>query len=128
MNRRHLLQSAGLLTLGYPLLRLSAIQSSPQFSADPFAAGVASGDPTSNGIVLWTRLMPDANSDRDWQRGSVPVDWEIASDEGMKRVVSRGIAIATPDLGHSVHVDATGLDANRWYWYRFKAGTASSPI
>jgi alkaline phosphatase D len=128
MNRRHLLQSAGLLTLGYPLLRLSAIQSSPQFSADPFAAGVASGDPTPNGIVLWTRLIPDANSDRDWQRGSVPVDWEIASDEGMKRVVSRGIAIATSDLGHSVHVDATGLDANRWYWYRFKAGTASSPI
>jgi len=36
--------------------------------------------------------------------------------------------MATPDLGHSVHVDATGLDANRWYWYQFKAGSASSPI
>jgi len=128
MDRRHLLKSAGLLTLGYPLLRLSAIQSSPQFSADPFAAGVASGDPTHNGIVLWTRLMPDTNTERDWQRSAVQVDWEIASDEGMKRVIRHGNAMATPEYGHSVHVDATGLDANRWYWYRFKAGSASSPI
>jgi len=128
MNRRHLLKSAGLLTLGYPFLRLSAIQSSPQFSADPFAAGVASGDPTHNGIVLWTRLIPDAHTERDWQRSAVQVDWEIASDEGMKRVIRRGSAMATPEDGHSVHVDATGLDANRWYWYRFKAGSASSPI
>jgi alkaline phosphatase D len=128
MNRRHLLKSAGLLTLGYPLLRLSAIQSSPQFSANPFAAGVASGDPTHDGIVLWTRLIPDANREHDWQRGSVQVDWEIASDEGMKHVIRHGTAMATPEYGHSVHVDATGLDANRWYWYRFKAGSASSPV
>ena len=128
MNRRHLLKSAGLLTLGYPLLRLSALQSSPQFSVDPFAAGVASGDPTRNSIVLWTRLIPDARVERDWQRGTVPVDWEIASDEGMKRIVRRGRAMATPEFGHSVHVDANGLDANRWYWYQFKAGSASSPV
>jgi alkaline phosphatase D len=128
MNRRHLLKSAGMLTLGYPFLRLSAIQSSPQFSADPFAAGVASGDPTHEGIVLWTRLIPDARTERDWQRSAVQVDWEIASDEGMKRVIRHGSAMATPEYGHSVHVDAAGLDANRWYWYRFKSGSASSPI
>ena len=128
MNRRHLLKSAGLLTLGYPLLRVSAIQSSPQFSSDPFAAGVASGDPTRNSIVLWTRLIPDGNVVRDWQHVTVQVDWEIASDEAMKRVVRRGTAMALPEYGHSVHVDAGGLDANRWYWYRFKAGSASSPI
>src|SRR6187551_1212256 len=128
MNRRHLLKSAGLLTLGYPLLRLSAIQTSPQFSTDPFSAGVASGDPTRNSIVLWTRLIPDATVERDWERAAVTVNWEIASDEGMKRVVRRGSAIATPELGHSVHVDANGLDANRWYWYQFKTGAASSPI
>jgi alkaline phosphatase D len=128
MNRRHLLKSAGLLTLGYPFLRLSAIQSSPLFASDPFAAGIASGDPTRNSIILWTRLIPDANVERDWQRGSVQVDWEIASDEGMKRVVRRGSTMATPEFGHSVHADVDGLDANRWYWYRFKAGSASSPI
>src|SRR5689334_19499736 len=113
MNRRHLLKSAGLLTLGYPFLRLSAVQSSPQFSSDPFAAGVASGDPTRNSIILWTRLIPDPNIEQDWQRSAVQVDWEIASDEGMKRVIRRGNATATPEFGHSVHADVTGLDANR---------------
>ncbi|HLQ78985.1 MAG TPA: alkaline phosphatase D family protein [Terriglobia bacterium] len=128
MNRRTLLKTAGWLTLGYPIGRLAAVQSAPRFSADPFVAGVASGDPTRNSVVLWTRLIPDPNAERDWQRAPVQVDWEIASDEAMKRVVSRGSNAATPDFGHSVHVDATGLDANRWYWYRFKAGSAVSPV
>jgi len=128
MNRRTLLKSSGLLALGFPLMRLSAFQTSPQFSSDPFAAGIASGDPTRNSVVLWTKLIPDTSAEREWQRGTVQVDWEIASDEGMKRVVRRGREMATPDFGHSVHVDATGLDANRWYWYQFKAGSAISPI
>ena len=55
------------------------------------------------------------------------VEWQIASDEGMKNVVRRGREMASPDFGHSVHVDATGLRANRWYWYRFRAGSAESP-
>lgn len=128
MNRRTLLKAAGWVTLGYPLQSLYAIQSRPQFSANPFSAGVASGDPTRNGVVLWTRLIPDLNVERDWQRTAVRVDWQIASDEGMKNVVRRGRAAATPEYGHSVHVDAMGLDPNRWYWYRFRTGSAESPI
>ena len=27
--------------------------------ADPFALGVASGNPTADGVVLWTRLAPE---------------------------------------------------------------------
>lgn len=128
MHRRDLLKGAGWLALGFPLQRLAAIQSSPRFSTDPFAAGVASGDPTRNGVVLWTRLIPNPNAEQDWQRSAVQVDWEIASDERMTKIVRRGRAAATPDYGHSVHVDATGLDSNRWYWYRFRAGSAMSPV
>ena len=128
MNRRTLLKTAGLLSFGYPLRQLHAIQTTPKFSADPFAAGVASGDPTRNGVVLWTRLIPDPIAERGWQRGTVSVDWQIASDERMQNIVRRGSAQATPSYGHSVHVDVTGLDANRWYWYRFRAGSAESPI
>src|SRR5262245_17614563 len=118
MNRRTLLKTAGLLTLGYPLRHVYSIQTTPQFSADPFAAGIASGDPTRNSVVLWTRLMPDPNVERSWQREGVRVDWQIASDEKMQNVVRRGSVQATPAFGHSVHIDAAGLDANRWYWYR----------
>ena len=41
MNRRSLLKSATLVALGYPFRRLSAFEATPQFTADPFVAGVA---------------------------------------------------------------------------------------
>src|SRR4030095_7396794 len=114
MNRRTLLKSAGLLSLAYPLQRFYSLQTAPRFSSNPFAAGVASGGATRNGIVLWTRLIPDPTGERDWQRAAVAVNWEIASDERMQNVIRRGIVDATPALGHSVHVDATGPASNLW--------------
>jgi alkaline phosphatase D len=128
MNRREIIKTAALLTLGYPLRKLYAIQAAPRFSSDPFSAGVASGDPTRNSVVLWTRLIPDANSERDWEKRAVQVDWQVASDERMQNVVRRGTTQATVEYGHSIHVDVTGLDPNRWYWYRFRSGSAESPI
>ena len=46
----------------------------------------------------------------------------------MKDVVKSGEAVATPQLGHSVHVEVDGLEPDRWYWYRFRAGDAVSPV
>jgi alkaline phosphatase D len=128
MNRRSLLKSAALLALGYPCRRLSAFEATPQFTADPFSAGVASGDPSSHGVVLWTRLMPDKGRERDWQHETVPIEWQIASDESMNRIVKRGREIAQPAYRHSIHVDVNGLEPGRWYWYRFKSGTAISEV
>ena len=36
----------------------------PRFADDPFQLGVASGDPTPTGAVLWTRLAPRRSSPR----------------------------------------------------------------
>ena len=33
-----------------------------------------------------------------------------------------------PTWAHSVHVEADNLEPDRWYWYRFRAGDAESPI
>ncbi len=101
----------------------------PSFASDPFTLGVASGDPTSNGVVLWTRLAPSPlEPGGGVSAETYEVQWEIASDEAMKNVVRHGTAAATPQLGHSVHVEANGLAPDRWYWYRFRAGDASSPV
>lgn len=100
----------------------------PKYSADPFSLGVASGDPLPNGVVLWTRLAPDPLNGGGMPRSSVSVKWEIASDEGMKKIVKRGEETASPELGHSVHVEAQGLEPGRWYWYRFMSGSAVSPV
>ena len=101
-----------------------------RFAGDPFTLGVASGDPTDSGVVLWTKLAPKPLE----PGGGMPLDaavevaWEIATDDAMRNIVQRGTAIATPQLGHSVHVEAEGLQPDRWYWYRFRAGDAESKV
>jgi alkaline phosphatase D len=99
------------------------------FPRDPFTLGVASGDPIDTGMVLWTRLAPDPlQGDGGMRPEAVEVEWEVADDQSMKRVVRRGVALATPQLGHSVHAEVDGLEPDRWYWYRFRAGEAESTI
>lgn len=36
--------------------------------------------------------------------------------------------MAHPEYAHSVHVDVTGLEQNREYWYRFRSGQHLSPV
>ena len=71
---------------------------------------------------------PAAGTRRRPGTGAIEVAWEIATDDGMRNVVRRGTSIATPQLGHSVHVEVDGLEPDRWYWYRFRSGDAESPI
>ena len=61
-------------------------------------------------------------------REKVDVRWEVASDERFRKVVRRGVAPARPELGHSVHVEVAGLLPARRYFYRFKAGSHTSPV
>jgi len=104
-------------------------QAPAKFQDDPFTLGVASGDPDSTGVVLWTRLAPrPLDPDGGMPGGRVPVEWTVADDEGMRSVVQHGTATASPLLGHTVHVEVDGLEPDRWYWYRFRAGDAESPV
>jgi alkaline phosphatase D len=98
---------------------------------DPFTLGVASGDPAADGVVLWTRLAPNPLAD-DGQGGMpdriVPVQWQVAEDEGFGRVVAEGTELARPELGHSVHAEVVGLRPGAEYFYRFKTGPELSPV
>ena len=58
----------------------------------------------------------------------VDVAWEVARDDRMMNVVQRGRALAAPQWAHSVHVEVTGLEPERWYWYQFRAGVHVSAI
>jgi len=99
------------------------------FADNPFSLGVASGDPDSSSVVLWTKLAPKPlQGDGGMKPAAVEVQWELAEDEGMKKVVQKGTAIATPQLGHTIHVEPQGLQPDRWYWYRFRAGDAESVV
>ncbi len=132
MDRRRFLLDLSVCTLALaPLPGARTVTWRPRFAADPFSLGVASGDPLADGVVLWTRLAPDPLADDGFgglTDARLPVRWEVADDEGFTRVVRRGSALASRDLGYSVHVEVDGLAPDRWYWYRFHAGDATSPV
>src|SRR6201995_1020053 len=101
----------------------------PRFSDDAFSPGVASGAPTPKGAMLWTRVAPDPLQPLGGMAGlRAVVQWEVANDERFGTVVKQGRATAAPELGYSVHADVTGLDPDRWYFYRFHVGQNTSPV
>src|SRR4051812_23405016 len=107
---------------------VSRFASAQRLGGYPFTLGVASGDPLPDGVVLWTRLAPDPLNGGGMPQRSVAVEWQIATDERMQQVVQRGAVLATPQLGHSVHVEVSGLQPSRWYYYQFKAGPDTTPV
>lgn len=95
-------------------------------TTDPFALGVASGDPDRDGFVLWTRLVgPDA---QPLPAAAVVVRYEIAADASFRRIVRTGQGIAHPERAHAVHAEIVGLAPGRPYWYRFHTLGATSPV
>ena len=122
--------SASLITAlaaGRVLGASGVVRELPNFTAYPFQLGVASGDPSADGFVLWTRLAPQPLNGGGMPPEPVWVHWRVAEDEGMTKVVASGKEVASPDWGHSVHVEVAGLKPDRWYWYDFKAGREVSP-
>ena len=129
VRRRQLLIGAGAFTgLAVASQWPKRVVAQPRFSAYPFSLGVASGDPLPRSVVLWTRLAPDPLNGGGMPSYPVAVRWQVATDERMRHIVRQGTAIATADLGHSVHAIAQGLQPGRWYWYQFRVGNEVSPV
>ena len=104
------------------------VTTSPRFGDNPFTLGVASGDPEPDGVVIWTRLAPKPVDGGGMANEPIAVHWEVATDEAFANVVQKGLSLAMPQLGHSVHVEVDGLQPHRWYFYRFYAGDEVSAV
>ena len=87
----------------------------PSFTGYPFTLGVASGEPVSSGVVLWTRLAPEPFSGGGVGADPVAVDWEVSEDERFGRVVQRGTVVAR-GVGAQWHVEVSGHEPARWYF------------
>ena len=124
-SRRRFLLSAAVLAGAAPLNRLLA---QPRFERDPFTLGVASGYPTPERVVLWTRLAPDPLAGGGMPPAGVEAGWEVATDRAFRNIVRRGKESAVPEWAHSVHAEVTGLTPGREYFYRFHAGGATSAV
>jgi alkaline phosphatase D len=87
-----------------------------------FTHGVASGDPLANGVILWTRAVPDKKQDKP-----VTVGWEVATDDTFENLVHSGTADASVAHDFTVKVDVRGLAPGQVYHYRFATATGHSP-
>jgi alkaline phosphatase D len=127
-RRNFLAQAARLASLTALAAACPRIAASNTANGYPFRLGVASGSPLPDGIVLWTRILPDPLNALLLPATPLAVRWELADDEAFTSIAAKGSAAALPALAHSVHVDVTGLRPGRWYWYRFMHGDAISPV
>lgn len=88
----------------------------------PFRHGVASGDPLSDRVILWTRVTQSAPP------SEIPVDYVVASDPQLANVVTTGSTVAKRSADYTVKVDVTGLLPGTTYYYRFSTGGVASPL
>lgn len=88
----------------------------------PFLHGVASGDPLSDRLVIWTRVTREGAAD------AVKVKWSLASDAAMTSIVKTGNAKAAPERDFTVKVDVKGLEPGQTYYYRFETGGEFSRV
>ena len=130
LSRRELLNIAWKLGAAAVLrpIATSNVFAQAVFGSYPFTLGVASGDPLPDSVILWTRLAPDPLNGGGMPAAKVEVGWEIARDQAFRTIEQKGVEIARPELGHSVHVDVKGLQPGREYWYRFRAGSEVSQV
>ncbi|MEO1648329.1 MAG: alkaline phosphatase D family protein [Pseudomonadota bacterium] len=129
LSRRFALKAfGGSAVAGLSLLSGARAIAQPIFQAYPFQLGIASGEPSADGFVIWTRLAPEPFAiGYGMPPAAVEVEWQVAKDGRFTEVVANGAAIARPELGHAVHVEVSGLEPNRPYFYRFFAGRERSP-
>jgi len=129
VSRRSFLRGLGAVggtfILGTPPARGQA--AGPRLGSSLFTLGVASGDPAPDSVVLWTRLAPKPLD----EGGGMPPDpvtvrWEVADDQQFSRVIASGTVDVVAADAHTVHVEVRGLESDRGYWYRFRAGNEVS--
>ncbi|BBC74354.1 alkaline phosphatase [Altererythrobacter sp. B11] len=115
-NRRQAVAAlgAGGIAAGLPL-RLQAAEP----ASARFRHGVASGDPDSSSLVIWTRVESDAPQQA--------VEWQLATDAAFTAVARSGRVTTSADHDYTVKVLVEGLEPGRRYHYRFVMDGEVSP-
>ena len=114
---RRLFLSTSSAAAALPLIRTVRLEA----QVDPvFRHGVASGDPLTDRVMLWTRVSVPGPT--------ASVSWVMAHDPKFARIVARGEQQTGAGRDFTVKVDAGGLEPGTTYYYRFEAARAQSAI
>ena len=90
-------------------------------SQAPFYHSVASGDPLSNAVIIWTRVTPEFEVE-------VEGKWSVASDEKMENIVQFGDFTTNAERDYTVKTDVQDLEPDTYYFYQFEALGKKSPV
>jgi alkaline phosphatase D len=86
----------------------------------PFYHGVASGDPLSDAVIIWTRVTTTDTA--------ALVHWRMATDTSMVNIVDTGSVLTSNAIDYTVKVDVQGLQPNQFYYYEFEYQGQTSVI
>ena len=87
-----------------------------------FDYGVASGDPLSDRVIIWTHAKFQDSND------TVALTWQVATDLEFSKVVASGSGQTNSESSFTFKADATGLSPNQTYYFRFQSDRYTSPI
>ena len=93
------------------------------YNADlkPFYHGVASGDPDTTSVTIWTRVTPP-------EVQTVTGSWVVAADEAMQDTVLVGDFSTDSLSDYTVKLRVQSLKPNNYYYYQFTALDAQSVV
>ncbi|MGX5732360.1 alkaline phosphatase D family protein [Pseudoxanthomonas beigongshangi] len=122
IERRRLILG-GTLGLGALMLPGGRGLAAELLGARGFTHNVASGEPGTDSMLLWTRYVPGNGVDE------VRLDAEVALDAGFTQVISGGSVRTGPYRDWTAKLTVDGLRPGTVYWYRFIAPDGSrSPV
>jgi alkaline phosphatase D len=115
LSRRRFLEMAGAFGAVAVLGRGDAASAAPSWRErrDLYPEGVASGDPTADSVLLWTRRAP-ANGP-----AASRLTVEVAEDEAFRHVVASAAAAISAESDWTCRALVGGLKPATVYWYRF---------
>jgi alkaline phosphatase D len=122
IERRRLV-IGGMLGLGALTLPVGRSLAAEVLGAKGFTHNVASGEPGSGSMLLWTRYVPSASVN------DIRLDAELALDADFARVVAGGSVRTGAYRDWTAKLTIDGLQPRTTYWYRFVAPDGSkSPV
>lgn len=101
---------------------LSACSDSWNLTNVNFSHGVASGDPLTNSVIIWTRITPEK------EVNSLKLAYEVSKDENFSSLIHSGTLTTKKENDYTVKIDLQNLDEDTVYYYRFKSNDKISTI
>jgi len=101
---------------------ISQTSVSPLECIAPFYHGVASGDPQTDRVIIWTRVTP-----QDFNE-TLTVNYKVATDNSFSNIVFQGSLQTDASKDYTIKVDVTGLSPNTFYFYEFEHDGSFSAV